>query len=53
MTSPESQLASDCFNPMDRHLAQVLLRYAGTTEANLLQCLTISAGLVSRELSDA
>ena len=52
MTSPESQLTSDCFNPMDRHLARVLLRYAGTTEANLLQCLELSAGLVSRELAD-
>jgi len=51
MYDPEIMLAADWFNPMDRHLARGLLRFAGAASAEPRECLAFSAALLSRELA--
>ena len=51
MTNLETLLAADWFNPMDRHLARGLLRFAGAAAPAALGCVAFSAALLSRELA--
>ena len=47
----ESMLSADWFNPMDRHLARELVRFAGEAEPEAQWCLAYSSALLSRELA--